>query len=497
MNLTTRSDNGSPEPRLAATVVPLRDTQDGLEVLLTIRPKSMRFMGGAAVFPGGAVAPADLDDRWEDLSPVSGAAAAAALGDDDPRSALGAYVAALREAYEEVGLLLVAGPTETLERSDASDAAVFLDECIAGGLRLSTDALVPAGRWVTPMGSPVRFDTRFFVAVVPDGWEPVPDQSEVESCHWIRPQAALDDLGQGELVMAPPTIEMLQRLAAYRDSAEAVASLAADPPDQSRILNARVSPLVRVVLAPNGGLMTGPGTNSYVVGTGPVAIIDPAVTDAEYIDALVGTDEVAHVLVTHRHGDHTGGVSAVIERTGARLRAFGTEPIDGIIPEPLDDEDTIEVGGARLIALHTPGHASDHLCFLLEGVATLFAGDNVAGEGTAVIAPPDGDMGHYMTSLERLRSLDIDRIYPGHFRPLDGGERVFERYIEHRLDRKRAILATLSSGPRSVEDIVAAVYTDTPPALHPIAVYSVLAQLELSLAEGDVATDGDVWRVAR
>ena len=164
---------------------------------MTIRPQSMRFMGGMAVFPGGALDPADYDERWETLSAVSGAQAAALLGLDDAREALGTLICALRESYEEVGLLLASGAPEGLSQADASDATAFLAECLAAGVTLATDALVPAGRWITPLHSPIRFDARFFVARVPGGWEPAPDPREVDSCHWLSPAGALAAFASG------------------------------------------------------------------------------------------------------------------------------------------------------------------------------------------------------------------------------------------------------------------------------------------------------------
>lgn len=518
MNLTTRSGNGPSEPRLAATVVPLRDRPNGLEVLLTIRPRAMRFMGGMAVFPGGALAPADYDPRWEGLSAVSGADAAASLGIEDPREALGTLVCALREAYEEVGLLLASDGTGRgggLSRADAADAAVFLEDCLAAGLTLATDALVPSGRWVTPEGSPIRFDARFFLARVPDGWEPEPDPREVDSCLWVTPAAGLAGFAAGELVFAPPTVEMLQRLDAFSGTTESLESLRRESSVRGGIMNARLSPLVRAVLAPNPGVMTGPGTNTYVVGTGPVVVIDPAVDDEAYLDAILEGEEVSGILITHRHPDHVGGIAALAARTGAPVRAFGPEPAGGIEVVELSDGDEIAAGGATLVALHTPGHASDHLCFLLQGVQSrgprsdisspaasrtprsLFAGDNVVGRGTAVIAPPEGDMGDYLASLTRMRSLGIDRIYPGHYGSLDGGDEVIDGYLAHRAEREAAILEALSSGPLTPEEIVERVYTDTPPALHPLAAMSVLAHLEFAGRKGVTLEDGGRWRLVR
>lgn len=493
--LGVTGDQSGSEPRRASTLVPLRERNGALEVLLTTRPEHLRFMGGAAVFPGGAVAPADADPRWRGRSRRNADDAARIL-EEDPAPALASFICALRESFEEVGLLLADGPVARLNRSDADAPERFLERCSELRITLRTDLLVPAGRWVTPMGSPVRFDARFFLALVPHNWEPDPDPREVASCRWVPPGEALDELGEGRLLMAPPTVEMLQRLAAHESYDEAVSSLTGEGVGGGRILKARLSPLVQVVLAPNPGVMTGPGTNTYIVGTGLTVVIDPAVEDEEYIDTVgIAAGDVAAILVTHRHEDHVGGVAAMQRRTGAPVRAWGTEDAGGSPVESLSEGEVIEAGGARLLTIHAPGHASDHVVFLLEGTKSLFGGDNVLGEGTAVIAPPDGDMAAYLDTLERLRDLDLERIYTGHFRPLDGGRKVIENYIEHRMARERAIVEALSKGAKTEEEIVEVVYVDVAPELHPIARFSVLAHLGLLEAKGEVRRVGNRWQL--
>ncbi|MDQ3962622.1 MAG: MBL fold metallo-hydrolase [Actinomycetota bacterium] len=459
---------GSPvaaaEPRAAATLVIARDTREGLEILLTRRSSALRFMGGAMVFPGGALGSADLARAAEETG-LDPAATAARMGEDDPETAVALHVCALREAAEEVGLVDVV-PAD----------------------------LVFGGRWVTPLGAPIRFDTRFFLVRAPTSWEPVPDPSEVEELRWTTPSAALTDVASGAVAMAPPTIEMLQHLDEYHDVDHALDAFRThDVIGSGEILSMRLSPLVQVVLAPNPGVMTGPGTNTYIVGTTPTFVIDPAVEDAAYLDALLTVaGSVAAVLITHRHPDHVGGVRAVVDRTGAPVRAFGNADARGVAVEPLSDGEILEVPGARLETIHAPGHASDHVCFLLHGAATLIAGDNVLGEGTAVIAPPDGNMADYLATLERLRRLPIDRIYPGHFRPLDGGVAVIDDYIAHRRKREALILAAIED-PATTEDIVARAYLDTPEHLHSVAAYSAIAHLEMLESEGRVSKRGDKW----
>jgi glyoxylase-like metal-dependent hydrolase (beta-lactamase superfamily II)/8-oxo-dGTP pyrophosphatase MutT (NUDIX family) len=479
--------------RPAATLVILREGRLGPEVLLTIRSKALRFMGGAAVFPGGAMAPEDRDPRWVEASVLSPGSAAAALSLDDPDEALGSFVCAIRETFEEVGLLLSEGPVP-VSRTDAQEPAGFLTRCLESGIRLRTDLLVPAGRWVTPQGSPVRFDARFFVTRAPEGWVPVPDGREVESCWWTTPSHALAELSAGRLLMAPPTIEMLQRLDGHEAIDDIEGSLRGTPVGSEGVISVRLSPLVHVVIAPNAGHMTGPGTNTYIVGADPSVIIDPAVDDGAYLEAVLKVaPQPASILVTHRHPDHTGGIRALVERYRCPVRAFGPATAGGVDVEPVEDGEMIDLERARLQVLHTPGHSSDHVCFYLEAAASLFAGDNILGEGTAVIAPPDGNMRDYLTSLERLRVLKIDRIYPGHFRPLDGGSAVIDGYLQHRRLRREAVLDAIRTGRGTIPAIVAVVYRDTPSHLHPVAALQVQAMLDMLLEDGVVQRREERW----
>lgn len=481
------------EPRDAATLAILRDGPAGLEVLVTVRPRSLRFMGGATVFPGGSLSPGDADPRWEGVSTLT-MAKAAEVTDEPEARALSFFVCALRESFEEVGFMLARGEMRLDHRGQVAPDEL-LKACLSTGAQLDLAALVPSGRWVTPVGAPVRFDTRFFCVRAPDGWEPDPDPGEVETATWVTPRAALDELSRGDALMAPPTVEMLQLLAEFDDVESALSGVGAKGlAGAGNLLSFRLSLFVHVVLAPNPGIMTGPGTNTFIVGAGPTFVIDPAVDDEEYInEVLERAGDVAGILITHRHSDHVGGAAALAARTGAPVRAFGPDPAGDAPVVPIAEGDVVEGGGVRLHTLHCPGHASDHLCWLLEGAASLFAGDNVLGEGTAVIAPPDGDMKAYLATLRRLAEIHIDRIYPGHFRWLDGGHQVIEGYIAHRLEREEQILGALKDGASSIEEVVSRVYADTPEHLHPVAAYSVLAHLEMLEEIGKVVRRNDLW----
>ena len=482
-------------PRSASTVVLLRD-EPRFEVLVTVRPEHLRFMGGATVFPGGALADADLDPEWEQASVISGEEAQQLLAEEDPRLALAFLVCALRESFEEVGFVIGNGPLETLPR--ISDAAAFRRACIEQGVVLGTDSLVPAGRWVTPYGATVRFDARFFLARVPSGWTPVPDPGEVAECRWVTPSEVLDQLAAGEAIMAPPTAAMLQKLATFSDVDSALDGLrGAELEPEGGIYQARLSPLVEVILAPNPSLMTGPGTNTYVVGRNPSVVIDPAVDDASYVAAVAETaGETAAILVTHRHSDHVGGAGVLSERLRAPVRAFFDDDAGAARVLPLVDGEVIEFGGGALETTFSPGHAADHVSFWLRNEKALFAGDNVLGEGTSVIAPPDGDMKAYLDTLRRLVILEPQRIYPGHFRPLDRGTEVLREYVAHRMEREAKIVAALRAGAATLEEVVIQAYDDTPVELHPAAQMSALAHLQALQADARVTQTSDKWELA-
>ncbi len=249
-----------------------------------------------------------------------------------------------------------------------------------------------------------------------------------------------------------------------------------------------LSPYIRRIVADNPGAMTGPGTNTYLVGIDEIAIIDPGPDTDQHLDAIAGCggDRIRWILLTHTHPDHAPGAAALKKRTGAEICAFDDR--DGVpVDRFLADDDTIEATEFRMRAIHTPGHASNHLCYLLEEERTLFSGDHIMDGSTVVIAPPDGDMRAYLESLEKVRIKRLRAIAPGHGHLItDPFERI-DAYIEHRLAREAQILETLTAaGTASIDELVADIYPDLIEELVPRAAQSVHAHLRKLADDGMV-----------
>jgi len=276
-----------------------------------------------------------------------------------------------------------------------------------------------------------------------------------------------------------------------------------------------VAPGVVRVLAPNPGPMTGPGTNTYLLGADTPVVIDPGPDDDAHLEALLDATggRVAAILVTHTHVDHSPLARRLRQATGAPVLAYGPAPApaagldsheSGFRPDRrLAGGQVVELAGLTITAVHTPGHTSNHLCFLVDGM--LFSGDHVMSGSTVVIAPTDGDMGAYLRSLRAVRRLAPARIAPGHGTMVDDPAAVLDYYLAHRLERERLVAAALqAAGPHgaSAGALVEGVYEDVPASLHPVARYSLWAHLRY-LGEQGRATcpepdDVDApWRAVR
>jgi glyoxylase-like metal-dependent hydrolase (beta-lactamase superfamily II) len=282
-------------------------------------------------------------------------------------------------------------------------------------------------------------------------------------------------------------------------SADDLAEVPAPPPLVAGVARA-LSPLVRRIVAPNPGIMTGPGTNTYLVGIDEIAVIDPGPDDEGHLDSIAGCggDRIRWIVCTHTHLDHSPGAAGLKERTGAEVLAFSSK--DGLkVDRRLGDGDRIEATEFRLTAHHTPGHASNHLCYMLEEERTLFSGDHIMQGSTVVIRPPDGDMAVYLESLAKVRKLRLRAIAPGHGHVIDKPGEVIDHYIEHRLEREKQIHDALAAaGTAKIDTLVEQVYADVPAELHPVARYSVHAHLLKLAAEGRVTgkTLTGKWSIA-
>jgi glyoxylase-like metal-dependent hydrolase (beta-lactamase superfamily II) len=273
---------------------------------------------------------------------------------------------------------------------------------------------------------------------------------------------------------------------------------------------ARLSPLVRRVIAGNGGPMTFTGTCSYIVGRGTVAIIDPGPDDAAHVGCLlaaVAGETVSHIVVTHTHRDHSPAVPALKAATGATVVGCGPhraarELAEGEInrldaaadrdyapDQEMRDGDAVTGLGWSLAAVETPGHTANHLAFTLPEEGTLFSGDHVMAWSTSIVAPPDGSMAAYMASIEKLRGMEHGLYRPGHGGPVTEPQRFLRGLVQHRRQREAAILNRLRAGDERIAEMVPPIYQGLPPALHGAAALSVLAQLEDLAMRGIVICD--------
>ncbi|MCA3140859.1 MAG: MBL fold metallo-hydrolase [Betaproteobacteria bacterium] len=531
-------------PSPAATVLLLRDGAQGLEVLMTRRSMTASFAPGAYVFPGGGIDAADA-------SPDTHALAHRRTTQD--HRLLTQAIAAIRESFEELGVLLA---RHADGRGASAEDVTSLDrhtplaaQCARRGLRLAADEVFVLAHWITDRDLPRRFDVPFLVARMPDGQQPVADEKEQFEPVWVRPADALERHGAGQFFLIFPTIRTLERMVAFQSADHVLAScreekpwfvscpragilagreqrymeheapfgeLALTCPDGQVVQHLdwqpdRVVPLLRNVqrvTCANPGVMTGPGTNSYVIGdpdTGFV-VLDPGPEDAEHQQRLwrAAGGHVRHIVCTHSHPDHSPGarpLQALCERHGRRpeILGMGSRPTaraaSRFTPDrELVDSERIVLSGAThrhtLRVLHTPGHAANHLCLVLEEDRLLFSGDHVLNGSTTVIDPPDGRMADYLESLDRLLAecerTGIGFILPAHGyvlgnvfgEPHDAAD-VIRRLRAHRLRREARILAVMGELPEgTMQDWVERAYDDVPPRMWPVAMRSLLAHVE-------------------
>ena len=423
-------------PRPAATVVLVRPGTDGLEVLLTHRPATMAFAPDMQVFPGGRVDAADADPGLAARSVVTAAEAAERVGGDlSPPVALAAHIAAIREAFEEVGVLLADhAPVADLEGPRARllrDPGTFPAIAESLDLRLRTDLLVPLSRWVTPASMPRRFDARFFAAAFPEGAAVTLVGDEVSAHAWHRPLDALESMAAERLEMWLPTSTTLMQLA-HAESIEEIAARLAPGPLGEVVVEYVDEGVVRIEM-PAGGGIAGQPVNAYLVGLGRVVLVDPGDPTGEALDrateeASVRGGRIVAVALTHVDADHAGGAAAIAEQLdvpvlvgpgGGRHLPYETREVG--------DGEVVGLGDIPMRVVATPGPRPDHLGFVVGAGRTVIAGDLDGRRGGRSIFGPADDAA-WQRSLAALRSAAPGaRWLPGHGRPATGDPQAATR----------------------------------------------------------------------
>ena len=523
----------------------LRDSPGGVEVLMTRRSMTASFAPGAYVFPGGGVEPADAQCH---------ALASRRAGQTDAR--LTEAMAAIRESFEELGVLL-ARHTDGRLATDADVAAMdrqapLAAQCAARGLTLAGADVFVLAHWTTDRDLPRRFDVPFLVARMPDGQTPVADESEQFEPCWVSPAQALARHQAGDFFMIFPTIRTLQRLQRF-DTVDAVlAACAGEQPlwtscpragwlggvearymeheapygelalvcpdgqiahhlDWQTTAPVRLLHNVMRLTAPNPGMMTGPGTNSYLVGdpTTGYTVIDPGPDDAAHLQRLFDAagGQIHAIVCTHSHPDHSPGarpLQALCSNrppilglpSGPHARADSQFTPDRALQNnellrqenrglaadltskkaPQGDSHTLKV-------IHTPGHAANHLCLVLVEDGLLFSGDHILNGSTTVINPPDGAMTAYLDSLDVLSAAcaehAIEFILPAHGYVLGAASEAIAQLKAHRLKREAKIAAVMQTLPQgTLDDWLPLAYDDVDARLWPVARRSLLAHAE-------------------
>ncbi len=488
-------------PRLqdSAAIVLLRGAGAGLEVFWVKRGEAVGYMPGFHAFIGGKV---NAEDAALEV--------AGATSDEDRLF----RACALREAFEETGVLLGLDGPAGLDDLPAARArllagqATFAALASEHGWRFRADALEFAGRWTTPPFAIQRFDTSFYLARVPAGQEPSIVPGELESGEWIAPYAALERWKRGAATFAAPILHTLLALA--EGEAALAARLEAAPARAAEPVR-RIELKWGIVLQPMKTRPLPPAThtNAYLVGEREMVLIDPGSDEPAELEALFALVEALGsegrrlklVLLTHHHPDHLSGVEAVRARYGVKVAAHAETARHVRADFTLADRDWIPlVPGAtdwNLRALHTPGHARGHLCFLHPRTRSLFTGDHIpGGSGTVIIDPPEGDMRDYLASLERLLEEPVETLFPGHGAPQGGAMRRIRGLISHRREREAKVLAALGAELAPLEALVERAYADTSRELWDYAERSLLAHLLKLEREGRAMREGERWRRA-
>lgn len=491
----------SATPKDAAAVILLN--QNLTEVLWAQRNPNLAFLGGFHAFPGGKLETTDAETK--------------VINCEDAE--LAKFIAcAVREAFEEVGVLLVRngekltrGQRASLHDDLISGRFTFAEILAHWNLWIDAKDFIYTGFWTTPAFSPVRFKTRFFLAICPTKQEPYAAISELQNVEFIKPQNALHRWENSEVLISPPVLLSLKELLKTADPRRGAEKLLKNSRESNgQIKYIQLNPRIVCFPLKTETLPPSTHTNCFIVGGEEFIIIDAAAREKaeqdalhELIDSLIEKGFVCReIIVSHLHPDHFGGETVLqqhlFDKFGLRVSISahkstakslqGEIKIDRLI----ESEEVLRLKDKtgkvfEVKVLHTPGHARGHLCFYDEESGFLLASDNVIGSGSVIIASPEGNMQDYLDSLERTKKLpNLKFLCGSHGAAIFDAKGKIEEYIEHRLEREQKILSAIQDGAVNLDEIVRKVYTDVSPELYKLAEKSVEAHLEKLKNDGKI-----------
>jgi recombination protein RecT len=499
---------------------------------MTRRSLTASFAPGAYVFPGGGIDAADALAHRQSTR-------RATQGDLHLTQA----IAAIRESFEELGVLLArhadGSYATTTDIASLDRKAPFAAQCKERGLTLAGDEVFVLAHWIADRDLSRRFDVPFLVARMPNGQSPVADEAEQFEPVWVRPAEALARHAAGSFLIIFPTIRTLERLQHYPSVDSVLAACASEIPlwtscprtgllagEEARYMEheapygelaltspdgqivhaldwqtARPVALLKNVMrltAPNPGMMTGPGTNSYIVGdaaTGYI-VIDPGPNEAGHIQRLYEATggRIEAIVCTHSHPDHSPGARPLQALCAHRPPILGlpsaatARPDSVFAPDrSLSNQELLVLSGYglehTLMVILTPGHAANHLCLVLLEDGLLFSGDHILNGSTTVVNPPDGAMTPYLDSLDALAAAcdahSIEFILPAHGYVLGEAKTAIAKLKAHRLTREAKVIGAMQAQPKgTMDDWVKLAYDDMDPRIWPLAKRSLLAHVD-------------------